>query len=77
MRKWQCMDRQWLRIFRRNANGVRRMLRNCELTGMECLDLGSMEGLMPALMCRGGAGRVVATDALSHCVEKMATVRHY
>ena len=55
----------------------RRMLRNCELTGMECLDLGSMEGLMPALMCRGGAGRVMATDALSHCVEKMAAVRHY
>jgi 2-polyprenyl-3-methyl-5-hydroxy-6-metoxy-1,4-benzoquinol methylase len=55
----------------------RLMLRNCELSGMECLDLGTMEGLMPTLMCRGGAARVVATDATDHCLEKMAAVKHY
>ncbi len=53
------------------------MLRNCELPGMECLDLGSMEGLVPALMCRKGAKRVIATDATNHCAEKMAAVKHY
>ena len=55
----------------------RRMLRNCDLAGMECLDLGSMEGLIPVLMCRGGASRVVATDASNHCLEKMQAVKHY
>lgn len=55
----------------------RRLLRNCELAGTACLDLGSMEGLMPTLMCRGGATRVVATDAAEHCLEKLCAVRHY
>jgi len=55
----------------------RMMLRNCELQGMECLDLGTMEGLIPALMCRGGAARVVATDAIAHCRDKMAAIQHY
>lgn len=55
----------------------RLLMRNCGLQGTECLDLGSMEGLMPALMCRGGANRVVATDAIAHCREKIAAVQHY
>lgn len=53
------------------------MLRKCELAGMSCLDLGSMEGLIPALMCRGGAASVLATDAIDHCVQKMEAVKHY
>jgi SAM-dependent methyltransferase len=53
------------------------MLRKCEVGGMSCLDLGSMEGLIPALMCRGGAASVLATDAIDHCVEKMKAVKHY
>jgi 2-polyprenyl-3-methyl-5-hydroxy-6-metoxy-1,4-benzoquinol methylase len=53
------------------------MLRKCELGGMSCLDLGSMEGLIPALMCRGGAASVLATDAIDHCAEKMEAVKHY
>jgi SAM-dependent methyltransferase len=36
-----------------------------------------MEGLMPVLMCRGGASSVLATDAMDHCVEKMNAVKHY
>jgi 2-polyprenyl-3-methyl-5-hydroxy-6-metoxy-1,4-benzoquinol methylase len=53
------------------------MLRKCGLEGMSCLDLGSMEGLIPVLMCRGGASSVLATDAMNHCVEKMEAVKHY
>src|SRR6476660_2530256 len=37
------------------------VLRNCDLRGTTCLDLGSMEGLVPVLMCR----------------EKMAALRYY
>lgn len=55
----------------------RLMLRRCVLDRMSCLDLGSMEGLIPALMCRAGAGQVVATDAIDHCAEKMEAVKHY
>ena len=55
----------------------RLMLRRCALENTSCLDLGSMEGLVPVLMCRGGAKEVLATDAVDHCVEKMETVKHY
>ncbi len=55
----------------------RQMMRNCELHGAECLDIGTMEGLMPVLMCRGGASRVLATDASEHCLEKIDAVKHY
>lgn len=53
------------------------LLRNCDLRETTCLDLGSMEGLMPVLMCRQGAKAVLATDAIDHCREKMAALRHY
>jgi len=51
------------------------VLRNCDLRGTSCLDLGSMEGLVPVLMCRQGAKTVLATDAIDHCREKMAALR--
>jgi SAM-dependent methyltransferase len=50
------------------------MLRRCDLAGASCLDVGSMEGLIPVLMARGGASRVVATDFRDHCGEKMEAV---
>ncbi len=53
------------------------LLRNCDLRGATCLDLGSMEGLMPVLMCRQGAKAVLATDAIDHCRQKMAALRYY
>jgi 2-polyprenyl-3-methyl-5-hydroxy-6-metoxy-1,4-benzoquinol methylase len=53
------------------------LLRNCDLRETTCLDLGSMEGLIPVLMCRKGAKTVVATDAINHCREKMAALRYY
>jgi 2-polyprenyl-3-methyl-5-hydroxy-6-metoxy-1,4-benzoquinol methylase len=52
------------------------LLRNCELDGMNCLDIGSMEGLIPTLMCRQGA-RTIATDAVDHCSYKMSAVQYY
>jgi SAM-dependent methyltransferase len=55
----------------------RLMIRRCDLRGMSCLDLGSMEGLIPVLMKRGGAADVLATDAIDHCVEKLEAVQHY
>jgi len=55
----------------------RLLLRRCGLKGMECLDLGTMEGLAPALMARRGAARVVAVDGSDHCLEKLAAVKHY
>jgi len=36
-----------------------------------------MEGLMPVLMCRQGATRVLAVDAIDHCYEKMSAIKHY
>jgi SAM-dependent methyltransferase len=53
------------------------LLRNCDLAGAACLDMGSMEGLMSVLMTRGGASRVLAIDGRDHCVEKLAAVGHY
>ena len=53
------------------------LLRRCELEGMSCLDLGSMEGLIPVIMRRGGADSVLATDAVDYCVEKMEAVKYY
>ena len=51
------------------------LLRNCGLTQMDCLDIGTMEGLMPVLMKRGGARRVLALDAEDHCAVKLAAVK--
>ncbi|MBT4257457.1 MAG: DUF1698 domain-containing protein [Halieaceae bacterium] len=53
------------------------LMRNCELAGMDCLDFGSMEGIMPVLMARGGARSVLSTDALFSCYDKLKAVQHY
>jgi 2-polyprenyl-3-methyl-5-hydroxy-6-metoxy-1,4-benzoquinol methylase len=58
-------------------NLPRLMVRRCDLRGMSCLDLGSMEGLIPVLMKRGGAADVLATDAIDHCWDKLEAVQHY
>lgn len=41
---------------------TRRMLRSIDVEGRSCLDIGAMEGLVSALLCRRGAGRVVSYD---------------
>ncbi len=55
----------------------RMLMRNCNLAGADCLDLGSMEGLIPALMCRQGARSVLAADATFHCYKKMDALKYY
>jgi SAM-dependent methyltransferase len=51
------------------------MLRRVEVRGADCLDLGSMEGLVPVLLRRGGAARVLATDVNRHCFDKIRAVQ--
>jgi len=51
------------------------MMRRCNLVGADCLDMGSMEALIPVLMRRGGARHVLATDFGPACVGKMLAVR--
>jgi len=55
----------------------RMMLRRCEVAGTSCLDIGTMEGLVPVLLRRRGAREVLGVDAGNHCVGKLAAVRHY
>lgn len=53
------------------------MLRQCDPAGMSFLEMGPMEGLMPVLMKRRGADRVLAVDAIDGCAEKMEALKHY
>ena len=53
----------------------RMLMRQADLRGADCLDLGSMEGVIPVLMQRKGAKRIVATDAVPHWAEKMALLQ--
>lgn len=55
----------------------RLLTRHAEVTGHSCLDIGSMEGLLPTLLARRGASRVVATDAVPHCVARMDAIKQY
>jgi 2-polyprenyl-3-methyl-5-hydroxy-6-metoxy-1,4-benzoquinol methylase len=55
----------------------RLMLRRCEVAGMSCLDVGTMEGLVPVLLKKRGARDVLAVDFSEHSVGKLAAVRHY
>jgi 2-polyprenyl-3-methyl-5-hydroxy-6-metoxy-1,4-benzoquinol methylase len=45
-----------------NVGLTRELLRRTSITGTSCLDIGTMEGLIPVLMKRQGAARVVAYD---------------
>jgi len=53
----------------------RMLMRNAHLHGQDCLDLGTMEGVIPVLMHRKGAKRIVAADAVPHCADKMALLQ--
>ncbi len=55
----------------------RLMLRNCDPAGKSVLEIGPMEGLIPVLMKRRGAERVLAVDAIDGCAEKMEALKHY
>jgi len=53
------------------------MLRECDPAGQSFLEMGPMEGLMPVVMKRRGADRVLAVDAIDGCAEKMEALKHY
>src|SRR4051794_20850452 len=52
-------------------------MRDIDLRGMSTLDMGTMEGIIPVLMRKGGASRVLAIDAIDGNGEKMDALRHY
>jgi 2-polyprenyl-3-methyl-5-hydroxy-6-metoxy-1,4-benzoquinol methylase len=54
---------------------TRILMRGCDLTDMDCLDMGSMEGLIPVLMKRRGARTVLATDFDDWLIEKLDAVK--
>lgn len=53
----------------------RMLMRQAHLQDAECLDIGCMEGVIPILMHRKGAKRILAVDAVPHCAEKMALLQ--
>lgn len=55
----------------------RLMARHVDPAGQDCLDIGTMEGLMPALLRRRGAGRILAVDAMPHVAARMEALQHY
>ena len=55
---------------------TRTLLRHCGLEGQRCLDIGTMEGLVPVLLTRRGAIETVALDGLD-CSEQITWVQHY
>ena len=55
---------------------TRTLLRHCGLENQRCLDIGTMEGLVPTLLKRRGASEVVALDGLD-CTAQIAWVQHY
>lgn len=45
---------------------TRDMLRRTEVEGKRCYDIGTMEGLLPTLMAKRGASKVVVMDAINY-----------
>jgi SAM-dependent methyltransferase len=45
--------------------------------GQSCLDLGTVEGIVPTLLVKRGAGDVLAVDHSNHSVGRLAAVKHY
>jgi SAM-dependent methyltransferase len=55
---------------------TRTLLRRVDLNGKNCLDIGTMEGLVPILMRRRGAGNVTAYDRPSALASRIASVKN-
>jgi len=48
----------------RGPIAVRHLLKGAAVAGQRCLDIGTMEGMYPILLCRRGASDVVAYDRM-------------
>lgn len=53
----------------------RHALSNIDVQGLRCLDVGTMEGLIPTLWAKNGARQVVAIDGMAHCMKKIDIVK--
>lgn len=53
------------------------MLRRCRVEGQSCLDLGTVEGLVPALLVKRGAAEVLALDHSNAHLGRLAALKHY
>lgn len=58
-----------------NVGLTRTLLQRAELSGHDCLDIGTMEGLVPILMRRRGARNVAAYDRPSALASRIASVK--
>ncbi len=52
----------------------RMMLRDVEVAGMDCLDVGTMEGMIPVLLAKRGA-YAMGTDENIRCIPKLSALR--
>jgi SAM-dependent methyltransferase len=58
-----------------NVGLTRTLLQRADLNRQNCLDIGTMEGLVPVLMRRRGAGNVTAYDRPSALASRIASVK--
>jgi 2-polyprenyl-3-methyl-5-hydroxy-6-metoxy-1,4-benzoquinol methylase len=58
-----------------NIGLTRTLLRRADLNGQNCLDIGTMEGLIPILMRRQGARDVTGYDRPSALTSRIASVK--
>ena len=58
-----------------NVGLTRALLQRADLNGQDCLDIGTMEGLLPILMRRRGARSVTAYDRPSALTSRIASVK--
>ncbi len=58
-----------------NIGLTRTLLQRADVNGQNCLDIGTMEGLVPILMRRRGAGNVTAYDRPSALASRIASVK--
>src|SRR5579875_1657205 len=54
---------------------MRRLLRHAEVEGKTALDIGPMDGMMPAVLARRGASKIVAIDAYAEHRRRIETVK--
>lgn len=59
---------------RKNMALTRKLLRNVDVKGRDCIDIGTTEAVIPVLLKRAGAGSVLAYDRIDSS-EKIQTVK--